>query len=86
MAIIPAETFHHHDFESEVCQESAIHFADHAVDCELASHYTPAFEQSTSFEINAISIVFQELSTGVLPHSKSSILSLYLGRAPPALT
>tara|TARA_R100001015_G_C4616566_1_gene172732 strand:+ start:1336 stop:1650 length:315 start_codon:yes stop_codon:yes gene_type:complete len=85
IAIIPAESFHQHDFESEVCQQSELHFADHAVDCELANFVVPAFDAPYLFQQSFSQLYFKDLLTDERNFSSSDHTLLKRGRAPPAL-
>jgi hypothetical protein len=85
VAIIPAETFHHHDFKSEICKEDEIHFADHAVDCELASFVIHSFDLPFYVQETGTPYFYKNLIIGDSPKANSELLLVSRGRAPPAL-
>jgi len=82
-AIVPAETFHQHDFESEICKDDELHYADHAVDCELAKFILPAFEKPLYFRTSTSKYYFKALLIGESPLLSTEFLFSKRGRAPP---
>ena len=47
LAIVPAESFHHHHEEAVLCKEGQIHIEDKQFECELCSFVLPTLIQNT---------------------------------------
>lgn len=59
-ALFPAELFHQHEWESEICKQSELHFANHSIDCELADFYIAKHLKNEVEPISSFSIILSE--------------------------
>lgn len=84
-ALAPVELFHHHEWESELCQENELHFADHSIDCELADFSISKMHPKTDAQ-EQISNKLYDLYTALPELDVPKPLPYFLrDRGPPEL-
>ena len=86
LALIPAELFHHHDWESEICKETDLHFADHAVDCDLADFYLAKHLKKEVEVFSSYSFLLAEYIELELQKPLTKDRRIHKNRGPPELS
>ncbi len=83
LAIVPAETFHKHQFESVICHESIHHFENDHFECELCDFILPVFDSQT-FQLHFnLSNTYYSYSNTTVRSITPAHFSLPSYRAPP---
>lgn len=85
LAILPPESFHRHESELTVCDESELHYSDHSFDCDLADFFLPNLIQEVNEEISPKEYFFPQLHPFWIDAYKITTHAAFRGRAPPEL-
>ena len=74
LAIVPAESFHHHTEDSVLCKEGQVHIEDKQFECELCSFVLPTLIQSEGQQSN---ILVGKLLTYQYKNTPSGVCTFY---------
>lgn len=83
--IVPVDSFHQHDWESEICNESESHFAEHSIDCELADLLITKILKADSLRISQNPTLLIPFVNFLGDPVFLNYNSVFQGRAPPSL-
>ena len=83
LAIVPAESFHHHKEESVLCKEGEIHLEDKKFECELCNFVLPTLIQSATEQANNLEGSLNSYQVKISPLGVSSFFDIPKYRGPP---
>lgn len=86
LAIIPAETFHHHEGDTKVCLDQEAHIETPHFDCELFDFVLPIFHKASVLSLKHFQHFIQRFETFTFQNFSAHKSELPLGRAPPFLS
>lgn len=86
LAIIPAESFHHHESETVVCLDQEAHIEAPHFDCELFDFVLPLLHKTSAASILHFQYFIQRFELVYFQYFTSLKSELPQGRAPPFLS
>lgn len=86
LAIIPAESFHHHEGETVVCLDQEAHIETPHFECELFDFVLPVLQVTKAFSLQNFQRLIEQFEVFTFQLNSSFRADLPQGRAPPFLS
>ena len=86
ITLIPFESFHHHDWESEICNEDEAHITMHSIDCDLAEFFISKVFKRDTFQFSSFEVLLNTLEDNFYSSVFPKLTELLKVRGPPELT
>ena len=85
LAIVPAETFHHHHDETILCKEGQIHLETKRFECELCKFVLPSLIQNSEEQNFILSTTHYFYSIKDTPSGVTTFFDIPNYRGPPEI-
>ena len=85
LAIVPPETFHHHDTASIVCHDNSDHIEETNVECELCKFVLPVFDSKDSKYFGKLSSLSFHYKQSFLVEVALNDYTIPFYRGPPEI-
>lgn len=86
LAIIPAESFHHHEGDTVVCLDQEAHIETPHFECELFDFVLPVLQETKAFSLQNFQRLIEQFKGFTFQFNSSFRSDLPQGRAPPFLS